>query len=385
MLMISWAISVPLPHTGSKLRPGARILQGLLPALEGKPAELWAKSIVCALAPAALLYTLGLRAYLMLYTLGWRQRAQLPSCVVSIGNLTSGGTGKTGLTIALGRALLAGGYRVAVLSRGYRSRSERSVTTVSTSSGLVADVQDAGDEPYLIAQSLPGATVIVGKDRRQTGRLAIEIAKPDVVLLDDGMQYYQLHRDVEIVLLSASRPFGNGRALPAGVLREPVDHIKRASCVVVTGQDDERRSADLSRVPRSMPTTRARYVTRRLMDVRNGGTVPLSTLVGQRVGTLCGLGDPESFERTVAGLGAQIVHSVRLSDHVAPSRSQLEDMQVHGKRDGLTAIVISAKDAVKLPEPSGFLPIWALDAELVVDDMAMLLGLIDRAVRSRHP
>ena len=182
----------------------------------------------------AALYDGGLEAYLLAERVGVRRRERLPIPIISIGNLTVGGTGKTPMTQWLCRRLVSENKRVAVLSRGHGGTSQ-SVRLVSGLDGKVRlSAADAGDEPNLLAQTLPGVPVLVGKDRRLSGREALRLFDLDVLVLDDGFQFWQLARDLDIVLLDARRPFDNGFPLPRGLLREP----KRASAPGQSGGGD---------------------------------------------------------------------------------------------------------------------------------------------------
>lgn len=354
----------------------------VLPALTGERKDLSARLLVAALVPLSLTYTVGLKAYLALYNLGLRKRRRLPCCVVSVGNLASGGTGKTGLTISLARALHGEGRRVCVLSRGYGGARERGVGIVSDGREVLMTAAEAGDEPYLIASSVPDVPVLVGRDRRRSGDLAVSRFRPELILLDDGMQYYQLHRDVEIVLLSGERSFGNGWALPAGVLREPVSHLRRASCIVVSGHwtSPDRPWLTALAERSGIPVFEAAYHPVSLSLVGASERAPVGALAGHQVATLCALGNPSAFEATVENAGCLLVRRFRLPDHGAPSSELLSEMGAEAVRHGAATLVISAKDAVKMPSASMPLPVWVLEAEYRVAEMDPLLEMVRSAM-----
>jgi tetraacyldisaccharide 4'-kinase len=358
---------------------GPSFLHWILPILTGERSDIVAQLVTLPLAPLALLYALGLKAYLTLYTLGLRKRLRLPCCVVSVGNIVSGGTGKTGLTIALARGLASAGLHVCILSRGFRGSRSREGAVVAAGNGATLGVAEVGDEPFLMAQKLPGVPVIVGRDRRVTGRLAVERFRPDVIILDDGMQYYQLHRDVDIALVSASRPFGNGLPLPAGVLREPADNLRRASCIVVNddvGSPVSEAMAHMMSIVGDMSVFVGRYVATSVYEIPDRQCVPLKRLASAKVATLCALGNPASFEATVIQTGATPVASYRLVDHRPPSGDEVVQVTTEAAELGAEAIVISAKDAVKWPEITASVPVWVLDAEFTLDDPEALLQLV---------
>lgn len=175
--------------------------------------------VLLFLTPWALLYSLAQRLRAELYRSGIVKTHRLPRPVVSIGNITVGGTGKTPVTAYIARFLMAQGYRVAVLSRGYGGSLEGQTCVVSDGATIMLSARECGDEPYLLASTVPGLMVVIGTDRYTAGQVAMQQLSPDIFLLDDGFQHLRLHRDLNILLLDYSRPFGNGWTLPAGILR----------------------------------------------------------------------------------------------------------------------------------------------------------------------
>jgi len=357
----------------------------LLAVIRGERNSPGAAAARAALAALACAYAAGLKTYLLSYSLGLRRRHRLPCPVVSVGNLTVGGTGKTSLTLWLAERLRDEGRRLCILSRGYRGASEHGAAIVSDCQRVRMDARAAGDEAWLLARLLPGVPVVAGKDRRRTGQLACREFRPDLILLDDGMQYYQLHRDLDIALVNSARPFDNGWTFPRGLLREPPSHLRRAGCVVVTGVDrvSPRRLEELeARLRRLAPRAelhRARRVPRSLRPLAGGADLPLDWAADRRVAAFCALGDPEAFERQVEELGAALVHRARLRDHAEPTLSQLTAVLSAAREAGAEAVIVSEKDAVKLPPLSRPLPLVVLAAPLRVDDEERLLGQIRRA------
>ena len=376
----------------------------LLDALSGRPCSALSRVAVGALAPLSLLYAVGLKLYLLPYSLGWRRQYRLPVPVVSVGNLASGGTGKTGLVLTLVRALRSAGLDVCILSRGYRGSLEGSAGVVSDRTGTLMDAARAGDEALMLAEALPGTPVLVGRDRRLTGRLAVERFAPDVIVLDDGMQYYQLHRDREITLLDAERPFGNGLTLPAGILREPPGHLRRSNWIVLSGDEAQGLSnADLPgpirRLGGHARVLFGGYRGTGLSELGGLTHMSVASLAGRRVATICGLGNPERFERQVIRSGAQVVRTVRYPDHHVPPPAVLAATLEACARDGAEMAIVSRKDAVKLVAEAmptelhagnhgGWaIPIWVYEAEYVVSDTAELIEDLMALVRQprRNP
>ena len=358
--------------------------------------EYWQRVVMAdeaqGLTPAALrafaagcarLYEVGLEMYLGAERVGLRRRETLPLPVVSIGNLTVGGTGKTPMTRLLCRHLTDAGRRVAILSRGHGGEGS-GVRLVSDAHGNIArSAADAGDEPLLLAQGLPGVPVLVGKDRRQSGREAMRRFALDALVLDDGLQFWQLARDLDIVLVDARRPFDNGYPLPRGLLREPVDHLKRAGIVVVTRADvldDAGRESLRVRVAALAPNAEiyfARHSATGLVPVGafDAPVQPLDALQGKSVLAWSAIAQPESFAQSLAQTGAEIVSHVVRPDHYAPVAADVADLRRQIQEGRADALVMTEKDAVKWPEVSG-VSVYALRVEMQVEDEAGFLGTV---------
>lgn len=287
------------------------------------------------------------------------RRARLPAkaCrvqarVISVGNLTVGGAGKTPVTIAIARRLLAQGRRVAVLSRGY-GRQGRAPTVVSDGTSLLVPVEQAGDEPIVIAKALPGVSVLVGPDRARLANLAIERLGAEILLLDDGFQHLKLARDLDLVLVDGSNPFGNGHLMPRGPLREPKSALRSADLAWITKVESaqpgevEKLAVELGAItgrPVVLSATHVRDVT----DLA-GVSLGKAVLEGARVFLASGLARPEAFRRTVASLpGAVIVGEALFDDHHAFIRADLDAIQRRARALSAAAIAITAKDAVKI-------------------------------------
>jgi tetraacyldisaccharide 4'-kinase len=334
------------------------------------------------LAALSYVYAAGLWLFFLPYRLGIRKRTRLSRPVISIGNLTVGGTGKTPMTQLVCEFLRARGLRPCVLSRGYRGENELGVAVVSTETKVELDPKAAGDEAYLLAKMLPSVPVVVGKDRRKSGALAIERFQPDVLVLDDGMQYYWLHRDLEIVLLDALRPFDNGYAFPRGLLREPPSHLRRANAIVITNVDKagpaqlEMARQKVSQLAPSVPLYTARYapVTLRALD-RSAEQRP-DWLRERKVASFCALGNPAAFEEQLRQAGAEVVHSVRMDDHDAPTMGDLNALIADACERGAEAVIVSEKDAVKLPPLGRPLPFYALVVRQQLDDESAFFAQI---------
>ncbi len=318
-----------------------------------------------ALLPFSILYAAGLEVYLW-----WRLPRQFraPAVVISVGNLSLGGTGKTPTVVAICRHLQQRGFKVGILSRGYGGTLSRSGGIVSDGQRVLATSAQAGDEPLLLARQLPGVPVLVGKDRRRTARWAVERFGCEVLVLDDGFQYWQLHRDVDLVLLDGDRPFGNGQTLPAGTLREPVHHLQRADALLIQGQ----LCPGLPERFPALPCFLWQKAPARVRALRSGSPFAcLSCLQGKRVLAVAAIASFDSFPAVLARLGAQVVDVWRLPDHHRYTTDDLAEAQRRAQACQVEVIVVTEKDAVKLEEMSEMslqVPIWVLDIEAKFSD-----------------
>lgn len=285
------------------------------------------------------------------YTLGLLPAHRLPCRVVCVGNLTVGGTGKTPTVIAVARRLREAGRTVCVLLRGY-GRAGTAVEAVSDGRDILRDWRQAGDEAVLLAGSLPGVPVVVGGDRVEAGRLAVGRFGPHTILLDDGFQHRRLHRDVDVVLLDATDPFGGGRLLPLGCLREPVSALRRAHAILVTRTD---QAGDLGSLRRRLgecapgiPVAWTIHQPCRVVDLCSGREGPPESLQGKRVLAVSGIANPDSFHRTLRQLGATPAKVLTFPDHHAFTREDRARMGSEARAAGAEYILTTEKDAVRL-------------------------------------
>lgn len=297
-------------------------------------------------------YGAAVRARAWFYASGWFPTWRLPCRVISVGNLTVGGTGKTPFVIWLVQALLARGLRVGVLSRGYKRQSEEEFLLVSDGKVLLAGPADAGDEPHLIASRCPGAVVAVGADRYRAGQWVLNRFPLDCVVLDDGFQHLALHRDVNLLLVDASVPEDLQALLPAGRLREPLTAAARATLVVMTRVDQARRKeavADLlGTLGRADHPILVRFAPERFVDVASGAEQGLDRGKGRTALLFSGIGNSGSFRATMDELGVTVVDEVRFPDHHAYGPGDLERVADRARRCGAQVLVTTEKDAVKV-------------------------------------
>src|SRR5438128_4709588 len=294
----------------------------------------------------------------------FRERA-LGCLVISVGNLTVGGTGKTPIVEKFARALQAGGRRVAILSRGYKSMPRKRgwldrlrrgdadpPRIVSDGKSLLLDSRTAGDEPYMLAHNLKDVIVLVDKDRVKSGLLAIDKWKVDTLLLDDGLQYLHLKHRLDIVLVDRQAPFGNEFLLPRGTLREAPRNLRRASYIFITKNTGESNDALVKRVRRYNRTAEiieCAHKPLHLQNVVTGEIAPLEKLHGTFIGSLCAIAAPESFEDGLRKLGARIEIPKRYIDHQRYTEADLQTFINQCIRRDLEMVVTTEKDAVRFP------------------------------------
>ncbi|MEP6757386.1 MAG: tetraacyldisaccharide 4'-kinase [Chthonomonadales bacterium] len=358
----------------------------LIEIIEGKRKGVVASVVLILLTLLAYVYMVGLKLFLLPYKLGIRKQFRLPCPVVSVGNLTVGGTGKTPMTLRLCELLLERGLKVVVLNRGYRGASEYGVAIVSDYKRVLLSPEQAGDEATMLAGMLKGVPVVVGKDRRVSGSLAVKEFQPDLILLDDGMQFYQLHRDFEITLLLAEMPFDNGWPFPRGKMREPMTHLKRSSAVVLTRADRvtptalEALKSKVKRLAPGRPIYEATFRGTGLSPLMGNDRKEMAWLQGRKVGAFCALGNPEGFREQLMEAGAEIVHWQAFPDHHALTMAELQGFLEQSASAGAEAVIVTDKDGVKLPPIMRPLPIYSLRARMVLQDEEEFVNFMLKAV-----
>ena len=314
----------------------------------------------------------------------FRERA-LGCLVISVGNLTVGGTGKTPIVEKFARALQAGGRQVAILSRGYKSVPRKRSwldrlrgniidppRIVSDGKTLLLDSRTAGDEPYMLAHNLKDVVVLVDKDRVKSGLFAIDKWKVDTLLLDDGLQYLHLKHRLDIVLVDRQAPFGNEFLLPRGTLREAPRNLRRASYIFITkntGESNETLIQRIRRYNRTAEIIECAHKPLYLQNVFTGERLPLHRLRDTFIGSISGIAAPESFEGALKKLGAHVDLAKRYIDHHYYTEAELTTFITRCIRRDLAVIITTEKDAVRmphLPEADVKVPICFLRVEIEI-------------------
>ncbi len=300
-----------------------------------------------------------------LYRKGFYRSHSLACQVVSVGNITLGGTGKTPFVALLAGWMRDRGLTPAVLSRGYKGRFSGPYGIVSDGKRVLLDAIQAGDEPYFLAEKLKGVPVIVGSERRVTGRIAVEHFHANVVILDDGFQHLSLKRNLNFLLIDASCPFGNGKVFPRGPLREPMGQIGRADALILTKVEGDGNIQILNRKLADrgvgIPVFRTEYRPYGIRALNGGEILPLENLQGKKVLAFSGIAQPESFRRTLRGLNCQIVEWETFPDHYQYRQEDVNGLQDRAFRAGAEVLVTTEKDMVRIKSfSSGPVPVWAL-------------------------
>lgn len=311
----------------------------------------------------------------------WR----LPVPVVSVGNISVGGTGKTETVARICDLLWSLGYKPAVLSRGYRRKSRESVLVVSRGEGPCVPVTAAGDEPFLLAQRLPGTSVLVGPDRIASGTQAVESLGSTVLVLDDGFQRRdQVARDLDIVLLDATDPWAGKRLLPAGRLREPLQSLGEANAFLITRANQkpwEPVRDQLTRLAPGKPVFPARHRPIRLLSLEDQSPRALDFLANRKVMAVSGIAKPQAFGRTLEELKADVTGHFTFPDHHWFSAQDLKRIAAHAT-SLKSEVVTTAKDAVRLAAAGQPLKGWVLEIRLeLMQGQAEWEKLITQAVK----
>ncbi len=320
------------------------------------------------------------------YSIGLIRSVRLDRPVISVGNLTLGGTGKTPTVMAICRILLKNGRRSVILSRGYGGRSRKAIQVVSNETGLDRRPEALGDEPCLMADRLPGVPIVVSPDRSAAGRYAVKTYQPDVLVLDDGYQHLRLKRDLNLLVLDAAQPFGNGFIFPRGTLREAVRQMRRADAVLLTHADDPAGTEELQSFVRryrpGLPIFISRHRMVELVHLGTGRTSPLDILRNARLMAVTGIGQPERFFQIFQENEAEIAVGCVYPDHYRYTHNDIEFLEAEAGRLGARTIVTTEKDAVRIRSLGRPLESWwAARMELVIDQEEAFESLLHGALK----
>jgi tetraacyldisaccharide 4'-kinase len=328
--------------------------------------------------PLEMLYRGLLRLRAAAYDRGWLRRHRLPAKVISVGNLTVGGTGKTPMVITLAGWLEQRGLRVAVLTRGYGRREHAPLVINGRGEVEKYRAELMGDEPILLARRLPEVTIGIGADRFALAQqiLAVEAPRPpDVFLLDDGFQHRRLQRDLDVVLLDATDPFGGGAVLPAGALREPPTALARADLIVLTRTENGGREAavleELARLNARAPVFRATTKFLGAFDAATHRAANLYALKQQPALAFCGVGNPEAFVADLRRWDFNVAGALAFPDHYRYGVDDFKRIVPQADRVGARVLLTTEKDMVNLTVvPPSLPPTFYCRIELALEDEA---------------
>jgi tetraacyldisaccharide 4'-kinase len=302
-----------------------------------------------------------------LYRQGIFKTHRLDCRVISVGNLTLGGTGKTPTVMMVADTLRRKGFKPAILSRGYGGQSGEFINVVNDGQQTLLSPEMAGDEPVMMAQRLKDVPVLTGRIRYETGKYAIEHFGVDVLILDDGYQHLPLHRDLNILLCDATRPFGNGVVFPAGQLREPLSAMSRADVICMTRCREDSQTDRVDECNhKQVPVIKTGLRVQSVIELNSGKETGIETVQGQLVAAFCGIAHPLDFFHTLEQVPVQIANQNYFSDHHDYSTNDLIAIESRAKQAGAKCIVTTEKDAVKLKGHAFDMPVYAVRIALEV-------------------
>ncbi|MFQ5882154.1 MAG: tetraacyldisaccharide 4'-kinase [Candidatus Methylomirabilales bacterium] len=329
----------------------------------------WGRLARGLLRLASWIYGLGVVGRFSLYRIGVLRQHRLSTQVISVGNLTAGGTGKTPFVILLVQEVKQRGLQTAVVVRGYGGRREGRTVVVSDGETIRMGYPEVGDEALLLARKLPGVPVLMAADRVRGCEVAVREFGAEVVLLDDGFQHLRVERNLDILLLEQENPFGYGYLLPRGLLREPVGGLRRADLFVITRAGSSGESVDSLgplRQARPVPILEAVYTPTGFTNLTTGEAVTADLLRDQKLIAFCGIANPPGFERTLGSLGVFPKRYLIFADHHPYEVSDLREIAQSMGEAGATVSLTTEKDAIRLERLLPPFPVVMLRVKLTL-------------------
>ncbi|MDQ5846188.1 MAG: tetraacyldisaccharide 4'-kinase [Acidobacteriota bacterium] len=347
------------------------------------------KSTSLIFMPFSTAYSVVTRARLAAYQHGLFRITHPGVPVISVGNITTGGTGKTPLVEWVCRTIATGDSherkKVCVLTRGDGRANPEAQVVVSSGTEILANERDAGDEPLLLARNLLGvAAVVANRDRLAAAEWAVGSLKTDAFVLDDGFQHLRIARDLNIVTVDATNPWGGGDTLPYGRLREPIAGLARADCIVVTRTDQVEEWQSVKRtiqqIAPDVPVFSSRMVTAGFRGL-DGRIVDRGDILSQPLAAFCGVGNPKSFFSHLEAEGCRLVSRKSFPDHHAYGQSDIDRLVAEAQNSGASALITTAKDAIKLQLFDLPIPCYVLEVQIAIDEEHRLVEMIRNVIR----
>lgn len=333
------------------------------------------------LLPASIVNVCIQRLRIFFYDIGVFKKQRLGAKVISVGNLTMGGSGKTPTTALIAETLLQNGLKPAILSRGYGGqRKTKSPVVISDGKKILTEQKISGDEPYLLAKKLQGVPVIVGGDRVASGKEALNQFQCKTIILDDGYQHVRLERDVDLCLIDcdAGSVFED-KVFPSGMLREPVSQLARADAFLLTHWQNTAKSRNLEKKLEESykkPIFRSRHTPFAWIDSGSGRELDLGDMEGKKFLAFCGIAKPQSFLTCLETYKPGLVSFLTYPDHNDYSHDEVTSIQSEGERLGVDLIVTTEKDWVKLEGRADFsVPLWVLRIKVEILEEHSFLSL----------
>ncbi len=367
---------------GGGLKHGAAIIQYIFHIAHASKRPWYAFILMGLLRGLSYVYGFGARVNLWLYEAGILSRRKLNCCVISIGNITVGGTGKTPTAQRVAMMVKNMGYRVVILNRGYRSHWDKPLGVVSDGKKIFMTSYEAGDEAYLMAKMMPGIPVVIGKNRDVTGSYAVDKLNAEVIIMDDGYQHWQLDRDLDIVLVDTLNLFGNGNLLPRGILREPLNHLNRADMFLFTKSDQSSQltraslAENIRQYNTEAPIVESIHHAKEFVEIADWykgiqqNPIPLEELKGKKVMVFSAIGNPSSFEHNVSGCGLEILEAIRYPDHHDYGMLEMQYIGERAAELNADALITTGKDAVKIPTEFIYfnrdIPLYVMNMDIMI-------------------
>ena len=367
---------------GGGLKHGAAIIQYIFHIAHAPERPWYAFILLGLLRGLSYVYGFGARVNLWMYEAGILSRRKLDCCVISIGNITVGGTGKTPTAQRVAMMVKNMGYRVVILNRGYRSHWDKPLGVVSDGKKIFMTSYEAGDEAYLMAKMMPGIPVVIGKNRDVTGSYTVDKLHAEVIIMDDGYQHWQLNRDLDIVLVDTLNLFGNGNLLPRGILREPLSHLNRADMFLFTKSDQSSQltrtslAENIRQYNTEAPIVESIHHPKEFVEIADWykgiqqNPLPLEELKGKRVMVFSAIGNPSSFEQNVSGCDLDIVEAIRYPDHHDYGMLEMQYIAERASTLKADALITTGKDAVKIPTEFIYfnrdIPLYVMNMDIMI-------------------